>query len=285
MHLGTGKAGSTSIQNSLFDNSGKLEENGFRYLNEWGKCHIRAFRNLFSCDRVPPMDLLFGPYLPEEERQKDNEKLIDTMLSVMNTSDCETLILSGEYWDELCLVSYMDKIKQFINNHFISKGIEFTIVYIVRNPLVWIISYLQEALKSGFYNRLEDFYEGQLDKYFKAIDNLIAYFNDSLILLKFEDAVNDSDGLIGCFLKTIGFPQNAIQGIKECKANESCCMEAVEFFRYVDDKEPYLPCGNNKEFVNPKRSQSDLHSMRDIKGAKFDLPYQSKTELWKRIQE
>ena len=284
IHLGTAKAGSTSIQRTLFTNSVILERNGFRYLTEWGESHIRFFENLFSPDPVRPLNNYYGPLMTEEERQDCIKTITDTMLQVVNTTNCETLVLSGEYWGGLVRDSIIANVKEFIKNYFISRGVEVTIFYLVRNPLTWIISAEQQALFGGFYSTYDDFYKDQMDTYYKAVYNLQKHFSDSLILLKFEDAVNDKDGLVGCFLKTIGFPQEEIHNMNILKVNESHCMEAVEFINYIEDIESFLPFGN-EEFVNPNRYLFDLNPLYGIKGAKFDLPYRSKLELWDRFGE
>ena len=283
IHLGMAKAGSSSIQRTLFNNAPILEKNGFRYLHEWELNHLIKFKYLFSPYPVSPTGTGHLGRLPVNMKQK-NKKSIDQMMQVIKNSECETLILSGEYSGELWLDSTIENIKEFIKNYFQSNGIETTILYFVRNPLTWLASWLQQRLrKDGFMNKAGDFFEIEMKQY-EGILNLHKHFADSLVLLKFEDACLDKDGLIGCFLKAIGFPKSELEFVTMYRVNESRCMEAMEFIYYVESIEPRHPYNNYRQ-ENPNRYIKDLISLKHIKGVKFDLPYQSKLDFWERFRE
>ena len=278
-----GKNGSTSIQGTLLKNSDILEKNGFRYLNEWGQNHLRTVYRLFSpCPTVPKNAGALGRPIPNIKHER--QKAITKMLNVMNTTKCETLIISGEYYQEFHLDSVMEKIKTFIKNHFQCKNIETTIVLFLRNPLPWIVSSVQEgAFKGGFsYKNNGDYYEMRMKQY-EGIINLQKYFPDSLKLLKFEDACLDEDGLVGYFLKTIDFPASELKKINFFRLNESRSMEVIEFARYLEAVEPRFPF-NDYRRSNPNITLKDVKHLKNIKGVKFDLPYQSKVNLLTRFQ-
>ena len=284
LHFGMAKAGSSSIQRTLFKNAAALEKNGFKYLSEWEENHLIKFKYLFSQYPVSPANTgHLGRPLPNKKRHI--KKAIDAMVQVMDTpTECETLILSGEYSAELWLDSTIDNIKKFISKYFRSKDIEVTIVYFVRNPLTWIISFLQQRLfKDGFMNKNGDFFESAMKQY-DGIINLHKNFSDSLILLKFEDACLSEDGLVGYFLRAIGFSKDRLKDIDVFRENESRCMEVMEFINYVEAVEPRHPCEHYRS-VNPNRFTDDFHCVKNIRGVKFDLPYQSKVEFWERFRK
>ena len=283
LHLGMAKAGSSSIQHTLFHNTAILKKNGFRYLNEWEESHLRKLHYLLSSHPVNPISTgHLGK--PPADKKRQNKISIETMLKVMNTTECETLIISGEYFHDLWLDSTIENISHFIDKYFKNRGINVTIIYIIRNPLTWMISYLQQTLyRVGFMNKHCDYFEVAMKKY-RGIINLQKHFFDSLTLLKFEDACLDKDGLVGSYLKTIGFPEDELKNIHIHRTNESRCMEVMEFLYYVESIEPRYPHAHYR-YINRNSYFDDFSCIKDIKGVKFDLPYESKVELWGRFQE
>ena len=213
------KTGSASIQYSLFSNSAILEKNGFRYLTEWGRNQLNIFRYLFSPYPVDPVGSEhLGKPFPRIKRKNKNS--IKKMLNVIKTTNCETLILSGEYFDELWLDSTIRNIKTFIQNYFQNNGIEATIIYFIRNPLTWLISSLQQqTFAKGYLNKNVDYFENRMKQY-EGVMNLKKHFSNSLKLLKFEDTCLNDDGLVGCFLKTIGFPEEELKSINIIRKND-----------------------------------------------------------------
>jgi len=282
LHLGMPKAGSTSIQNTLFYNAAILEKYGFRYLTERGKSH-HMLKHIFQphCSFDPETTILHHRSFPNFEKNK--EHFIKEMLHIVKNTDCETLILSREFGRVIC-DSTVKNIKNFIKNCFQTNGIETTIVYLVRNPLTWMISRAQQSLfQSGFVSEDCNYFE-VLIKIFENIFVLQKNFSDSLILLKFEDICLDKDGLVGCFLKAIDFPQNALENIKTYRANESRCLEVMEFISFLEAIEPLYP-HSDMRFYSSNRFPGDVDPLKNIKGVKFDLPYQSKVELWNRLDK
>lgn len=277
------KAGSSSIQHTLVNNTALLEKHGFRYLTEWGVNHLYVLHKLFSPCPVNPIGTGQLGKLPFNVKQK-NKKSIEKMLKVMSTTDCETLILSGEYFAELWLDSTIENLKKFIKRYFHDNSIETSIIYYVRNPLTWLISSLQQQVfTKGFMNKNGDFFEIRMKQY-EGVFNLKKHFSDSLILLKFEDACLDKAGLQGSFLKAIGFPENALNDINILKVNESRCIEVMELTNYIEAVEPRYPLSHYRR-GNPNRPLKDIKSLLSVKGVKFDLPYQSKIEFWDRFRE
>ena len=269
IHLGMPKAGSSSIQYTLYKNAAVLEKFGFRYLTEWGRDHIDKFHSLFH----------HGSSL-------ENRNAINTLLKVINNSDCETLVLSGEFFTSLYLDSTIERIQNFVKKYFYDNNIETTIIYYVRNPLTWIISWTNQILfSSGYLNKNAGFFEVAIKQY-TGIFNLQACFNDCLQIIKFEDACQDKDGFVANFLRTIKFPEDEIKNIDMSlsKRNESRCMEVIEFVHFVEVMENRHSFCNYKRYI-PSRFYRAINPLRNIKGIKFDLPFQSKVELWERLQE
>jgi len=264
LHLGMPKTGSSSIQHTLFSNFSVLEKNGFRYLTEWDKNHLNKFGAIFT-------------------GKKESKNLLKKLSMTIETSESETLILSGEYFHTLYRDSTIKNIREFIKENFLSKGIETTIVYFVRNPLTWIISWWQQRLyRDGYKNKNCDFFEFAIKQY-EGIFNLKKHFSDSLTILKFEDACLDRNGLVEYFLMSIGYPRDALKNLTIIRTNDSRCMEVVEFISYIESVEPRYPFSDYKR-ENPKKAHKGFKYLKDIKGVKFDFSYQSKSELWERLK-
>ena len=277
-HFGITKTGSTSIQKTLFTNSAILERNSFRYLNEWKISHRPVFKLLFK--QRPSANFFINKI-----RQYYKNSYCKSLLNVIDTTDCETLVLSGEYWTDFHLDSTIQNLRLFIEEHFQNRGIETKIILFVRNPLTWMISHLQSRMSSGDYDRNSDFAETRIE-HFPGIWNLKKNFPDSLILVKFEDAIKDDYGPVGYFLNTIGFPKDTIPEIDIIKANESRCLEAMEFINYIEDKEPVFPNGYGKPInINRELFSRDLAPVFGVKGLKFDLEYKEKLLLWEQLKE
>jgi hypothetical protein len=113
---------------------------------------------------------------------------------------------------------------------------------------------------------------------------MVKAFGDSLVLLKFDDAVKDRDGLVGCFLKAVRFPGDEIKKLAITKVNESRSLETMELISFIDAKEPYIPSGYDGP-NNPKRIPWDTALLFFVKGAKFDFTYKDRLALWKRLKE
>jgi len=291
LHLGMPKTGSSSIQHTLYNNSSILEQHGFKYLTEWGLNHLDILHDLFSSHPFIKNWIVntdgfenFNKPLSMQKRYKKTKYYIDIMQKVLNTTKCETLIMSGEFFRNLWLDSTMENIKYFLKKYFIDNNIKVSIIVFVRNPLAWLTSFFQGGFfKTGYIYKEVDYFEARIKQY-NGIINLKNNFSDCISFLKFENAIADKDGLVGFFLKTISFPESELKEINIYKINEAKCFEAMEFNYYVEMVEPNFKNYNYKS-QNPNRSDTDLRCIKEIKGVKFDFPYQSKLELWDRLKE
>jgi len=288
IHLGMPKTGSSSIQHTLFTNTASLENNSFRYLREWKRNHHNQFHNLFfRYSDCPPDEKHFGSSLFSADfKKRENKRAINALQKVIKMSDCETLLLSGEYFRTLYLNATLERIKTFIEKYFTSNSIETTIVYYVRNPLVWIDSWTSQIIfSSGYLDRDGDFFETAIKQY-HGVFNLQSYFGDRLKVIKFEDACMDNGGLVANFLRVINFPEREIANIdmSESRVNESRSMEVIEFAHFVTAMEARNSLVNYFKQQIPGRFYRDITPLKNIKGVKFALSFQSKVELWDRLQ-
>jgi hypothetical protein len=288
MHLGQPKAGSKSIQNTLFKNSDILEKNGFRYLNEWGPCHVPIFAYLFE---PSPVTLLnnpvfgWGQRVTWEERQNDVKNIIGQMLDVMHTTNCETLLMSGEITGFFVNDKVIANLIEFFERYF--SGIDVALLVFVRNPLTWLISLYQEHFSMGVFHIGSfwkfDWYAEVIRHYREGFSNLMKNFKGVVSFKKFEDCVNDKNGgLVGSFLTAIKFPQEEIKNLRVHRDNDSRQWEVMELISFMEDREPHILIGVGE---NPNRIPWDTKPLYKIKGPKFDFAYEDKLALWERVQD
>jgi hypothetical protein len=277
-HAGILKTGSKSLQKSLFHNSEVLERNGFRYLREWGACHENVIIGLlgeWECFRFF-IDGRFGRYSREESIRIRND-YIEKMLEVISNTPCETLIISAE-----SMLSFANNLSKFITEYL--KKMEIKIIAYIRNPLTHPISLYQQYMTNPWdylYNIFKD--ARQLFDY-RIPTSFYNLTNYHLSFFKFEDAIQDEDGLAGHFLKTIGLPGQEVKNINVFRSNESRSCEAIEFLSFAEERVPTFildnsGCSKNNPIIK------DTRPLKKIRGPKFDLSYQNKVELWEQMQD
>jgi hypothetical protein len=281
IHLGMPKTGTTSIQSTLCANAGLLNKNGFHNMQEWESWkgnHFLIFQNLWGEGPVSSFKNLLN-LISEEERLKENQIIIDKMTKAMNGVQYDVLILTGSYFLALRNLSVMNRMRDFIECHF--SGVEVRFILYLRNPLEFIISYFQQLHSFGLWSSGSvDQWEWPIEAYRMALRNLLEYYPGRIMLYKFEDAVQDKNGLVGHFLRNVEYPVNEVDKILTVMENKSRTCEAMEIISYIEDKEPSRVNG----IINPKRHYRDAYLLTEILGARFDFNYHDKLAMMSRLR-
>lgn len=174
LHVGVPKAGSTSIQLSLFY---RLRDPGFRYLS-FGNIHSNVgLRLVFEADEEADqvMDLnkfeFYGISSNKLEmlRARYREKLLRAVADAQRKE--RTLILSSE-------AAWRFNSKRFekIRDFFHAEGMQPTIVVYCRSPGDWLSSWYQQSIKMG-YSDLDDILERLERVDFLAYEKKIRMFD------------------------------------------------------------------------------------------------------------
>ena len=174
LHVGVPKAGSTSIQLSLFY---RLRDPGFRYLS-FGNIHSNVgLRLVFEADEEADevMDLnkfeFYGISSNKIEmlRARYREKLLRAVADAQRKE--RTLILSSE-------AAWRFNSKRFekIRDFFHAEGMQPTIVVYCRSPGDWLSSWYQQSIKMG-YSDLDDILERLERVDFLAYEKKIRMFD------------------------------------------------------------------------------------------------------------
>lgn len=285
IHAGIPKTGTSSIQDTMYENAQLLRQQGLLYLTDWGRNHSMALYCLLSP--------IFSPYrfvtednLTQENLGEFRQTLVRQMLErVKNNPDCHTLVISGED------LSTLDKeaiaaVIPFFTRHLGPVDIE--VILYLREPvslrvstcqqIVFIPDYLSFApARREAFPRL--FYQFRLQKFFDV------FSKTSLRLFKFEDALHHKASLVGHFLQAVGASERLIDQMEVKTSNESRSLESIEFISYLNGKIPFLLGEKPNQLQHPKRAAGDLEAFLSIRGPKFDISHEEKIHFSNCVQE
>ncbi len=293
LHLGLPKTGTTSIQATCKKNLSILEKQGVRYMIEWKRGdmrggHITHLNTLFADWEVPSYchhpAFQCTDILNAIEREEEQSNLTETVKKIVNTIDCDSLLISGE-WTGFCIEKCVENLKQWLYRNF--NNVEVEILVFVRNPISFVVSFFQQDEKTG-YKRLDsnylDIYEVYKEQYLNTIKNLYRYFPTEFKLIKFEDAVSFKDGgLVGYFLQEIGIINRS--SIEIIRGNDGTSYEALELLRFINLCEPVVVNKLNNPKRLPQDGRLDARHLFRVRGVKYDLPIEGKLELRRRWED
>ena len=281
LHVGLVKTGTTSIQDTLYFNKKYLEENRFLYLPSDTPEHNQFLINMFS---VKPRTDYHGNMwsnLTEKDIQEYVSLHKHKLLDIINNSNCETLIISGEDTDLL----YQEDIYKMRDYFSEYPGIELKIIIYVRQPVQLLTSLYQHDALLRNKEEQDEYIKVFAHKIFDFhVKKFVTVFQDNVTILQFEESIQDPYGPTGHFLKQIGFPTHLISNIIAIRSNESRCQEVTEFIFALSKAHPRYIYANGKKKFNPDRIDSDVGPLFRVIGQKFDLPYDYKMELFALAQ-
>ena len=275
LHVGAPKTGTTYLQTTLYNNREIIETNGFLYLKGWIANHGPFFHGMFADD---PTNL--------HRHQKENrtpeivKEYCDYYLNVMRAevqkSKAETIVFSGEAMFFLGLEN-LRRMLAFLREEFAIDAID---VYLyVRDLLVyWTSDCFQVQMDETF--TLEDF--KNRDNYLVFESAIRRYWDvfgeDHVKVCSFEKAVAAPYGMVGYFLKEIGFPEEALGGVGHSPntVNSRISDKAMDAIQFFHAKLPLLVDGR----INPGRFYGDTETFINIHGSKYTLDAQTQRRIF-----
>ncbi|MGH3506995.1 MAG: hypothetical protein ACRDO2_07300 [Nocardioidaceae bacterium] len=232
MHIGTGKAGSTSLQLFCRDNRDRLGELGLLYPKSPGNArHGRLSMSLKTEDELaitPAWDRLQQPdptRLRRTLRRRLRNEIERSGLPRVLLSDEEVFGLSapalrrlaglaGRLADQLRVVVYLRR----QDDHMVSR--------------------YQQGVKIGWVARLEEFARQDMaglynyDERLRRHERLVA--PTELVVRRFEQSSFSDGSLYQDFLDAVGVPARAADLAQVPRRNESLDAESVEFLRLLN---------------------------------------------------
>lgn len=292
IHIGMPKAGSTSIQNTLFLNREQLAKHGVGYLN-LAKNHSRILYTLFGSERDKKREKRkrkgFHPVtkrvlgLKQDAIETDAATLAHLFDRELASNTMPKFVLSGEglygFGRERA-----ERLREHLSDHFDNIRI---IVYI-RDPLSWASSLAQNAIKNG-HTTLATIYNSEtagkgissfLVEYRRNIEPYIDVFGRDFVDMRVFDRTRFADGdLLADFCSAIGRPE-IFSEIPKLFLNTSLCYEST-----------ILVSQYNERFGAPdiKPSRPDLMAFRKrldgIEGTRFSLPKEILEHVWLAVAD
>ncbi len=264
IHAGSHKTGSSSIQHAL---SQLKTISGYTYpIFEFnGKPinnHSIVIYNLFGHWRNYHINVK-AQFTPSE-LECEREELKKQLVTFLSSED--DLILSGEDISSLNK-NQLNEFYQFICSF---GPVKIDLVLYIRNPVSMKVSNIQELIKAG------DNYETAKTKVLQSKNDINAqiekfeavYSNEKLHFLPFEREVETHESIVRSFLNIFKFDKQVDESILGTFVNESISHEVLEFYSYLNGKEPLFYKSGK---LNPNRQVNDFTLFKLNNGKRFAL--------------
>lgn len=271
LHVGLHKTGSTSIQASLDTHSAQLAKNSIHYpqIPVNGNVYPNHSFMLFSMFTDKPvryhMNQRFG-FTTEEQVEALNAYYHSALIEAINTSQCDTTILSGEDVSSLSKAQ-LYKLKAFFTDN-IDKNIEFKVVIYFRHLLDYTQSVIQQRVKDGGWEDLllDELKKGRLSSVKQRVEKFIDVFGlECIQAYKFEEAIKETGSISGQFARDV--LDYDIEHSDTLHTNKSLSFEAYQIHSKVNASEPLYINGK----INPQRRVDDLLPIVSLVGQKLAL--------------
>lgn len=319
LHIGAGKAGSSSIQRFLTNNRDTLLDNKILYPLDYLPNGKKGGDNQKSLAFISKVNNWNKPYLKRynvnhlNDYEVFSKKVIEHFRNEVSNNEFDNLIISGEqFWSELTTYDDINKLK----SNLLEIGLNVSnIIFYAREQVNWFNRFLHQKLREGSLRSVNfdldlDFLYGRLN-YFKTINTWKEVFNDVKFTVgKFEkESFKNSDLLYDFFHKSeIEFNEynklidkyNSVHSTinRSTFSIEQC--QAIAFFNKKIEKtgnyKPGILFGknfsqsfkpgalNDKGFLIPKDNVSDIESLFNFSNKLFfDVYLPSESPEFKKI--
>lgn len=267
LHVGPEKTASSSIQYTLYkyENKNIFDKNNICYIKEWFSNNGFNIESVFSSNPYNTEHNIRFNY-SNEEVDKINDDLRNTLISNLQSNTKKDLIISGESISMLNSEE-LTNLKNFIIENSVVDT-EIIIVFFLRNPNDLISSKFQQTVKTGIAIDDLEKYDGNIKHYYCRAKKFYDVFDiENIIYVSFEEAIKYELGLVAYFFEKLGLKKPDLEKIIYVRDNESLCEEAVKICMFINQMEPTII---NKK-LNEKRVKDDLMHFTKIKGNKYRL--------------
>jgi hypothetical protein len=251
LHVGTHKTGSTSIQQTLFNNREILRANNIHYL-EFGSNHW----HIYSAFMNKPWDWFEHRRMGRDKAgvEEMNAATIRDVEAEIKSSECDNILISSEY------LAQLPKRKIYNLRTYLQAMGEVTVVYYCRELISWISSDSQQCAKVGMKNEPTK-YDVAIKRLYDFPLNYIEVFGvKNFRLVRFEDAVQR--GLCNSLLSQGNLATVEKMGISETSENTSISAEAVNAFFILNKIHPLF---------GETRSQDTTQLLKAMPGRKYQV--------------
>jgi hypothetical protein len=287
VHIGGHKTGSTFIQESLGKIRDVLLVRGclcplFEIDGTLVNNHSVPFYSIFC--KNPELyrpNVLRGYDTPDKVR-KLNENHKKQLSQQLDKFDGETLIISGED------ISTLDRegiqnLKEYLLR--ITNGdAAIKIIFFCRHPITYARSHIQEVVKGGqiLEQEMENYASFARSHYQTRLGNFLSVFpHDDISVIKYEDAISHTQGLLGTFLSVVGMDPSLGEHLKDDRVNGSLSFESISLINAINRNVPrFVNHAPNSEW-----SACGHRLIRQISGAKFHLDNEYNQRIWSECHD
>lgn len=259
LHIGTVKAGSSSIQDTMGSNRKKLLNHNIYYPSNKPYNHIARFVPIFLDNPKNSIFFIKKGIVKKEDIEKKCNFYKNIWINEFKKCNCDNFIISAETLSiSMTSEKSLLRIKKFLSIYFE----EIDIIIYMRHYNTLLASEIQQVVKNGRESvKLPDLLKKLIEKensyiyYRNNIKKWIEVFGmDKIIVRPFDKSVFKNGNLIDDFLFSLGFNINNID-INEIRANESIGENAVTFLERFNQKYPEVKNGKR----NPERGLVSQH--------------------------
>jgi hypothetical protein len=190
----------------------------------------------------------------------------------------ENLIISGE---DICVLKQTGLLR--LKEYLISLSnpeVEFVVIIVIRHPLDWIRSRIQESVKSGrtvqaVFRMLKTSEKSKMLRGF--VNKVSAVFDETNIrCLRYEDMKEHKKGLIGAFFDILHMDDSKINIPVNGFFNVSMTYEGVKLLSRISNSFPFIVIGR----INPSLSGFSPDLLFAIPGVSYSLPERLNKIVW-----
>ena len=277
IHIGMNKTGTSSIQETLYNSSDYLKENGLAYPKNLHHHNI-TFYSLFLPDGQ--YSRLWRSRFIHEDNQREKDKYLGMWQRLFEKTNFACYIVSSEFlmnYSEGSLRKCAVFLKKYVQ--------DIKVVAYVRHPDAYIISEVQQSAKRG----------GNDDDLSQRLKTSKNYYNtaflqkwirefgeDNVVVRPFEGKLFKNGDLIDDFFEAAGLDQIDTRELDKARTNEAIGMNAVKFLSQYNEIYPRF----KNEKINRERAivmEYSYQPFAKIADQKFDFELKYTSEEAARI--
>ena len=279
LNAGLPKTATTTIQNTLFRHRDTLfAETGIYYPGDTPN-HTNALCTAFLTDPRNHISNRMAGHTDLEVLRDIAAEIRAGFADEIAEMQPETVLFSAEGMSNLNateLAAFRDWALDIAD--------ELSVLYVVREPLRYATSVMQQHLKGG--EVLETMYENPpLPNFRGRLGGAISSFGRARIEVRtFEDMIAHPDGVTGFLLDCIGVTGGAARDAitaDNLRENESLSHEAALILSSLNRQRPAFVDGQR----GPRRMLNELPQIEQIRGVKFRLPAAVRRDIRQRTTE
>jgi hypothetical protein len=244
LHIGFHKTGTSTIQQSFGESRKYLAQNGFLYPVFRMKGH-EVFNHsipivsMFCTEPEKYSINIKNGITTKEAAEKLNQSYDQQFKEQIQNFDGHTLLISGEDISGLSLLE-LGTLRQYLIS-ITNPEVIIKILIVIRHPISWEKSWLQQMLKSG-KSMNSIIKENATLKIHRFISNTekfkIAFQQDSILMQRYEDLSDNANGLFAGFILGFQILEREIEFVKNKYINLSITHEGAAILSAIYEKFP-----------------------------------------------